>query len=115
VFDEVDVGVGGRSGGVVGEKLWGLTSSHQVLCITHLPQIAAFADSHFKITKQVVGDRTRTQVDELDGKDQEQEIAAMIGGTPISPASLESAKEMIRQTAKLKAGRNRKKSKNLVA
>ncbi len=95
VFDEVDVGVGGRSGAVVGEKLWGLTSSHQVLCITHLPQIAAFADTHFKITKQVTGDRTRTQVDELDGDLKEQEIAAMIGGTPISAAALENAREML--------------------
>ena len=102
VFDEVDVGVGGRSGGVVGEKLWGLTTSHQVLCITHLPQIAAFADSHFKITKQVVGERTRTQVDELDVAMQEQEIAAMIGGTPISAASLENAREILKET------RNRK-------
>ena len=102
VFDEVDVGVGGRSGGVVGEKLWALTSSHQVLCITHLPQIAAFADDHYKITKQVVDDRTRTRVDRLDPEDQEQEIAAMIGGTPVSPASLENAREMLRDTARVK-------------
>src|SRR5687768_1963524 len=87
VFDEVDVGVGGRSGGVVGEKLWGLTRTHQVLCITHLPQIAAFADSHYKITKQITGERTRTQVDEVTGRDKEQEIAAMIGGVPVSKAS----------------------------
>lgn len=102
VFDEVDVGVGGRSGGVVGEKLWALTSSHQVLCITHLPQIAAFGDDHFKITKQVVDDRTRTRVDRLDPEEQEQEIAAMIGGTPVSPAALENAREMLRDTARLK-------------
>lgn len=102
VFDEVDVGVGGRSGGVVGEKLWALTSSHQVLCITHLPQIAAFADDHFKITKQVVDDRTRTRVDRLDPEEQEQEIAAMIGGAPISPAALENAREMLRDAAALK-------------
>lgn len=107
VFDEVDVGVGGRSGGVVGEKLWGLTTSHQVLCITHLPQIAAFADSHFKITKQVVGDRTRTAVDELDEAQQEQEIAAMIGGTPISSAALENAREIIKETTRLKSGRRK--------
>jgi DNA repair protein RecN (Recombination protein N) len=105
VFDEVDVGVGGRSGGVVGEKLWGLTSTHQVLCITHLPQIAAFADTHFKISKTVTGDRTRTQVDELSAREQEQEIAAMIGGTPVSPAALANAREMLRDTGKLKEGR----------
>lgn len=102
VFDEVDVGVGGRSGGVVGEKLWALTSSHQVLCITHLPQIAAFADDHFKITKQVVDDRTRTRVDRLDAEEQEQEIAAMIGGAPVSAAALENAREMLRDTSRLK-------------
>lgn len=102
VFDEVDVGVGGRSGGVVGEKLWALTSSHQVLCITHLPQIAAFADDHFKITKQVVDDRTRTRVDRLDPEEQEQEIAAMIGGAPVSAAALENAREMLRDTGRVK-------------
>jgi DNA repair protein RecN (Recombination protein N) len=102
VFDEVDVGVGGRSGGVVGEKLWGLTGSHQVLCITHLPQIAAFADNHYKITKQVTGDRTRTQVDELTGPDQEYEIAAMIAGAPPSQPSMENARDMMREVAKAK-------------
>ncbi len=102
VFDEVDVGVGGRSGGVVGEKLWGLTHSHQVLCITHLPQIASFADNHFKITKQIVGDRTRTQVDELGESDREQEVAAMIGGAPISQAALQNAREMLRDSLKFK-------------
>lgn len=102
VFDEVDVGVGGRSGGVVGEKLWGLTTSHQVLCITHLPQIAAFADNHYKITKQVVGDRTRTQVDELTGDDKEYEIAAMIAGAPPSQPSLENARDMMREIAETK-------------
>jgi DNA repair protein RecN (Recombination protein N) len=102
VFDEVDVGVGGRSGGVVGEKLWALTSSHQVVCITHLPQIAAFADDHFKITKQVVDDRTRTRVDRLDTEEQEQEIAAMIGGAPVSAAALENAREMLRDTGRVK-------------
>jgi DNA repair protein RecN (Recombination protein N) len=109
VFDEVDVGVGGRSGGVVGEKLWALTGTHQVLCITHLPQIAAFADSHFKITKQVVGDRTRTQVDELLPEDKEQEIAAMIGGAPVSRASLENAREMLEETARLKQAQKQEK------
>jgi DNA repair protein RecN (Recombination protein N) len=108
VFDEVDVGVGGRSGGVVGEKLWALTSSHQVLCITHLAQIAAFADDHFRIIKQVVDDRTRTRMDRLDPEEQEEEIAAMIGGMPVSPASLESAREMLRDATQVK-GRTKAK------
>lgn len=104
VFDEVDVGVGGRSGGVVGEKLWALTSSHQVLCITHLPQIASFADDHFKITKQVVEDRTRTRVDRLNEEEQLQEIAAMIAGAPPSPAAVENARVMLKETARVKGG-----------
>jgi DNA repair protein RecN (Recombination protein N) len=114
VFDEVDVGVGGRSGAVVGEKLWGLTSSHQVLCITHLAQIAAFADDHFKITKQVVDDRTRTRVDRLDPDEQEQEIAAMIGGTPVSPASLENAREMLKDASRAR-GSTKTKVKTKIA
>ncbi|HUP27175.1 MAG TPA: DNA repair protein RecN, partial [Chloroflexia bacterium] len=115
VFDEVDVGVGGRSGGVVGEKLWALTKSHQVLCITHLPQIAAFADSHYKITKQVSGDRTRTEVDELTGEDKEQEIAAMIGGAPVSKAALENAREMLEETVRLKGGRRSPSARSKVS
>jgi DNA repair protein RecN (Recombination protein N) len=107
VFDEVDVGVGGRSGGVVGEKLWGLTTSHQVLCITHLPQIAAFADSHFKITKQVVGERTRTQVEELGPQEREQEIAAMLGGLPVSKEALDNARQILKETTRIKQHRAR--------
>jgi DNA repair protein RecN (Recombination protein N) len=105
VFDEVDVGVGGRSGNVVGEKLWGLTRTHQVLCITHLPQIAAFADTHFKISKTVSGERTRTQVDELSAREQEQEIAVMLGGAPASPAALANAREMLKEIGKVKEER----------
>ncbi len=111
VFDEVDVGVGGRSGGVVGEKLWGLTTSHQVLCITHLPQIAAFADSHFKITKQVVGERTRTQVEELGPQEQEQEIAAMLGGLPVSKEALDNARHILNDTRRIKQKAQTQKSR----
>ena len=64
-FDEVDVGVGGRSGGVVGEKLWGLTTSHQVLCITHLPQVASQGHQHLRVSKLSDGRSTRTQVTAL--------------------------------------------------
>jgi DNA repair protein RecN (Recombination protein N) len=86
-----------------------------VLCITHLPQIAAFADSHYKITKQVEGDRTRTEVGELEGETREQEIAAMLGGTPVSPAALENARQILRETEKLKSGRKKAKSRQLSA
>jgi len=58
IFDEIDVGIGGRSGGIVGEKLWRLTPRHQVLCVTHLPQLACFADAHYSVSKAVIGEHT---------------------------------------------------------
>jgi DNA repair protein RecN (Recombination protein N) len=75
------------------------------LCITHLPQIAAFADTHFKISKTVSGERTRTQVDELSAREQEQEIAVMLGGAPASPAALANAREMLKEIGKVKEER----------
>jgi DNA repair protein RecN (Recombination protein N) len=97
VFDEVDVGVGGRSGQVVGEKLWGLTrdGAHQVICITHLPQIAAFAEAHYKITKQQAADRTSTAVTWLDAPGQVEELAAMLGGLPITSEATANAAAML--------------------
>ena len=105
IFDEIDVGVGGRSGQVVGEKLWSLTDNHQVICITHLPQIAAFADTHYKITKQVRDERTATHVDALNEAEQVQEIAAMLGGV-LTPAQLENARDILRHTGHVKALRD---------
>lgn len=81
IFDEVDAGVGGRSGAVIGEKLAELAHSHQVICVTHLPQIASFADAHYRIVKTVEGDRTRTTVARLDEAGRVEELAAMLGGT----------------------------------
>lgn len=95
VFDEIDVGVGGRSGQVVGEKLYDLAESHQVLVITHLPQIAAYAEDHFRITKAAHEGRVVSQVDELRDAERVEEIAAMLDGIPISDASRISAREML--------------------
>jgi DNA repair protein RecN (Recombination protein N) len=95
VFDEVDVGVGGRAGQVVGEKLWGISEQHQVICITHLPQVAAFGDTHFAIAKLYSGDRTRTTVEQLADDTRIDEIAAMLDGTPISEHSRRGAQEML--------------------
>ncbi|MCC6704009.1 MAG: DNA repair protein RecN [Thermomicrobiales bacterium] len=95
VFDEVDTGVGGRSGQVVGEKLWSLTNGHQVIVITHLPQIAAFADRHFRIAKREIDDRTVTEVVEIEGWPRVEEIAAMLGGLDPTSAMIESAHELI--------------------
>ncbi len=95
VFDEIDVGVGGRAGQVVGEKLWSISDRHQVVCITHLPQVAAFADAHFVITKVFSDGRTRTVVERLDDAQRAHEIAAMLDGTPVSEHSLRSALDML--------------------
>jgi DNA repair protein RecN (Recombination protein N) len=95
IFDEVDTGVGGRSGQVVGEKLRDLGRTHQVICITHLPQVAAMGDGHLRIEKQIAGDRTRTAVFSLEGRDRVEEIAAMLGGLPVSERAREAARELL--------------------
>jgi DNA repair protein RecN (Recombination protein N) len=108
IFDEIDVGVGGRAGQVVGQKLWGITREHQVICITHLPQVAAFADTHYAISKEVVessGDgtlHTRTLIRALAAEQQIDELAAMLDGTPISEHSQASAREIIERATQLK-------------
>ena len=79
IFDEIDQGIGGRVGMVVGEKLWQLGRRHEVLCVTHLPQLAAFGDQHFQVSKQVVGGRTLTQVEQLDDNERLNELAQMLG------------------------------------
>jgi DNA repair protein RecN (Recombination protein N) len=94
IFDEIDVGVGGRAGQVVGQKLWAITTNHQVICITHLPQVAAFADSHYHISKEFSSDRTRTAVRLLDHEQRVDELAAMLDGTP-SEHSRANAREII--------------------
>jgi DNA repair protein RecN (Recombination protein N) len=109
VFDEVDVGVGGRAGQVVGEKLWAMTGNHQVICITHLPQVAAFADAHYHIAKEFSADRTRTRIATLSPDQQIDELAAMLDGTPVSEHSRASAREMLGRAEAQKrrlAGRN---------
>lgn len=97
IFDEVDVGVGGRSGQPVGEKLWSLTRQHQVIVISHLPQIAAFAEAHYRITKLERDSRTETRIDQLDADERIDELAAMLDGTPVTPASRENARAMLRR------------------
>lgn len=93
VFDEIDQGVGGRVGSIVGQLLWSLGRRHQVLCVTHLPQLAAFGDQHFHVSKQQEAGRTFTQVDELSNQARLDELAAMIG--PLSPGTLQSANELM--------------------
>ncbi|HET7573775.1 MAG TPA: DNA repair protein RecN, partial [Solirubrobacterales bacterium] len=95
VFDEIDVGVGGRTGQVVGERLRDLSDRHQVIVITHLPQIAALADRHAKIWKTEIDDRIVSQVADLEDGEVEREIAAMLDGEPVTPASIDAAREML--------------------
>ena len=99
VFDEVDAGIGGRVADVVGRKLRGLASGFQVLCITHLPQIAAYADTHFQIEKRVEHGRTKTTVRRLDEARRVEELARMLGGEAISDGLRRSAREMLGERA----------------
>jgi DNA repair protein RecN (Recombination protein N) len=96
IFDEIDSGIGGRIGTVIGRKLWDLTSEHQVLCVTHLPQIASFADDHYRVYKQVVEGRTQTLVSLLEDSGRIGELAQMLGST--TDATRRSAVEMNEQT-----------------
>ena len=95
VFDEIDAGIGGRTADPIGRSLWGLARRHQVLCVTHLPQIAAHADTHFRIAKRERDGRTVTVVERLDHEGRMVELAAMLGGGPGDAASLASARELL--------------------
>src|SRR3989338_2167651 len=100
IFDEVDAGVGGSMGHVIGEKLKGLGRTHQVIAITHLPQVAAFAQRHIAVRKEVAERRTRTEIELLERGARVEEIARMLGGITRmrekpTPASLKHASELI--------------------
>jgi DNA repair protein RecN (Recombination protein N) len=95
VFDEIDIGIGGRAAEAVGQKLKSLSRGQQVLCVTHLPQIAAFADHHFAVEKRESGGRTRTQILLLDDRARTHEVARMLSGATVTDASLQHASQMI--------------------
>ncbi len=97
IFDEIDSGISGRSGQVVGEKLWQLTRDHQVICVTHLPQIASFADTHYNVNKQIFDNRTVTIVNELRPEQRARELAQIMGGD-VTELSIKSAQEMLDRT-----------------
>lgn len=94
IFDEIDAGISGRTAQAVSEKMNVIGKSHQVICITHLPQIAAMADSHYLIAKEVVGQNTISSVRQLTEEESVTELARMLGGVKITDTVLESAKEM---------------------
>jgi DNA repair protein RecN (Recombination protein N) len=102
VFDEIDVGVGGRTGHVVGERLRDLAENHQVIVVTHLPQIAAMAQRHARIVKSQAGSRVVSVVKELNDSEVEHEIAAMLDGEPVTGAALVTAREMIVRSRRYK-------------
>ena len=95
VFDEVDAGIGGGVAEVVGRKLAALSRHHQILCITHLPQIAKFGAHHFRIVKAVANGRTHTTITPLNADERVEEIARMLGGEKITSTTLDHAKEML--------------------
>ncbi len=97
VFDEVDAGIGGRVAEVVGRKLRDMAQRHQVLCVTHLPQIASMADRHLVVRKQVERGRTTTEVGVLDASQRVEEVARMLGGETVTDAARRHAREMVRQ------------------
>jgi len=102
IFDEVDVGVGGGIAEMVGQQLRALGSSHQVLCVTHLPQVAALAHHHLQVSKQTRGGQTYTVITTLSESARLEEIARMLGGLEITKHTRAHAKEMV-QKAKEKA------------
>jgi DNA repair protein RecN (Recombination protein N) len=102
IFDEVDAGIGGHTADVVGRRLQALASGAQVLCITHLPQIAAFGDHHYRITKHVRAKRTVTEVERLDGPGRTEELARMIAGQTVNERVLASASDMLAERSRAK-------------
>jgi DNA repair protein RecN (Recombination protein N) len=96
VFDEIDAGIGGRAAEAVGRKLKELSSANQVLCVTHLPQIATFADRHYLIEKRISGQRTSTNVRLITGEERTEEIARMLSGAKLTETSRKHAEQMLK-------------------
>ncbi len=105
IFDEVDTGVSGRVAQAIAEKIYAVSVGSQVLCITHLPQVAAMADHHYYITKSVENERTSTNVEILSGAEKSLEISRMIAGTEVTELAKQHAEEMLSQARKAKAAR----------
>jgi len=99
VFDEIDTGIGGRAAEAVGKKLKSLARAEQVLCITHLPQIASFADQHFALEKREAAGRTKTSIRRLENQERTEEIARMLSGAKVTDTSLKHAEQMLKANA----------------
>jgi len=99
IFDEIDTGIGGRAAEAVGKKLKALSRANQVLCVTHLPQIATFADNHYLIEKKTSADRTRTAVRLITGEERTEEVARMLSGAKLTETSRKHAEQMLKTNA----------------
>ena len=102
IFDEIDSGISGKTAWKVAEKIGRLGRAHQILCITHLPQIAAMADTHFLIEKKVEEGHAVTHIREVHGEDSVKELARLLGGEEISSSALENAREMKKTAMEIK-------------
>jgi DNA repair protein RecN (Recombination protein N) len=102
IFDEIDTGISGRTAQSVAEKMYLISTNHQVFCVTHLPQIASMSDSHLKVFKESVEESTFTKVINLNKEEKENEIARMIGGSKITALTIENSKEMIKLADEIK-------------
>jgi DNA repair protein RecN (Recombination protein N) len=100
LFDEIDAGIGGQTAFEVGKKLKSVAAFNQVICITHLPQVASFAHHHLSVVKRTLKDRTVTEVIELTGSMRKEELARMLGGPSLSARSLENAAELLEVAAR---------------
>lgn len=99
VFDEIDSGIGGRAAEAVGKKLKSLARTNQVLCVTHLPQIASSADHHYLIEKRAAGGRTRTSVRRLSAPERTEEVARMLSGAKLTDTSRQHAEQLLKANA----------------
>ncbi len=102
IFDEIDTGISGKTAWKVSEKLGRLSQSHQIICITHLPQIAAMADDHYKIAKQAVKNKTVTDIVHMEETEAVDELARMLGSDEITDTVRENARELIATARKKK-------------
>ena len=109
VFDEIDAGIGGRVAEVVGRKLQELAKSNQVICVTHLPQIASFASTHFFVWKEDAGGHTRARIRRLDDAEQRvEEVARMLGGEKIAASAVTHARELLKGAKREAVGNRRR-------
>lgn len=106
IFDEIDTGISGRAGQVVGEKIKMISENHQVICISHLPQIAALADTHFLIDKKTIDNKTTTIVKKLNEEERIDELSRLLGGVNLTDTTKLHAKEMLEMSKKLKSNFN---------